>query len=64
MRNSERLIINVVRLMMLCVGLAIGYIVSYPVYQLLHSASVGFVRDFSYGFPIVCGVLMVVCGLI
>lgn len=64
MRNSERLIINVVRLMMLCVGLAIGYIVSYPVYQLLHSASVGFVRDISYGFPIVCGVLMVVCGLI
>lgn len=64
MRNSERLIINVVRLMMLCIGLALGYIVSFPVYRLLHSASVDFVEDVSYGFPIVCGVLMVVCGLI
>ena len=45
MRNSERLIINVVRLMMLCIGLALGYIVSFPVYRLLHSASVDFVED-------------------
>ena len=45
MRNSERLIINVVRLMMLCIGLALGYIVSFPVYRLLHSAAVDFVED-------------------
>lgn len=64
MRNSERLIINVVRVMMLCIGLAGGYIASFPMYRLLRSASVSIVKDSAYGFPIVCGVLMVVCGLI
>lgn len=64
MRTSERLIISVVRVMMLCIGLAIGYIVSYPLYRLLDSTSISFFETSAYGFPILCGVLMVVCGLI
>lgn len=64
MRTSEKIIVNIVRLVMLCVGLAIGYIVSFPLYHLLRSMSVNFLQNTSYGFPIVCGVLMVLCGLI
>lgn len=64
MRNSERIIVNIVRLVMLCVGLAVGYIVSFPVYHLLRSMSVNLFQNNYYGFPIACGVLMVVCGLI
>lgn len=64
MRNSEKIIVNIVRLVMLCVGLAVGYIVSFPVYHLLRSMSVNLFQNNYYGFPIACGVLMVVCGLI
>ena len=64
MRNSEKTIVNIVRLVMLCVGLAVGYIVSFPVYHLLRSMSVNLFQNNYYGFPIACGVLMVVCGLI
>ncbi len=64
MRNSEKIIVNIVRLVMLCVGLAVGYIVSFPVYHLLRSMSVNLFQNNDYGFPIACGVLMVVCGLI
>lgn len=64
MRKSEKIIVNIVRLAMLCVGLAVGYILSFPAYHLLHTMSVSFIKDVTYGFPIVCGVLMVVLGLI
>lgn len=64
MRKSEKIIVNIVRLVMLCVGLAVGYIVSFPVYHLLRSMSVNLFQNNDYGFPIACGVLMVVCGLI
>lgn len=64
MRNSDKIIINIVRLTMLCVGLAIGYIVSFPAYHVLRSTSWDVLRNTTYGYPVVCGILMVVCGLI
>ena len=64
MKNSEKIIINVVRLTMLCVGLAVGYIVSFPLFSLMRSMDVGILADQSYGFIIMVGILMVLCGLI
>ena len=64
MKNSEKIIINVVRLTMLCVGLAVGYIVSFPLFSLMRSMDVGILADQSYGFIVMVGILMVLCGLI
>lgn len=64
MRNSERIIVTIVRLAMLCIGLAIGYILSFPAYHLLRNLSVDVLQDATYGYPIACGILMVLCGLI
>lgn len=64
MKNSEKIIINVVRLTMLCVGLAVGYIVSFPLFSLMRSMDVGILANQSYGFIIMVGILMVLCGLI
>lgn len=63
MKNSEQLILNVVRLLLLVTGAACGYMLSaLPIFGIL--ANTSFLQRYDIEYPLICGALMVLFGLI
>lgn len=61
--KSEKVLMNLLRFVLVIAGIGIGYVVSFPLYGLLQSFSM-FAQATQGVFLTVCGVLMVLFGII
>ncbi len=60
--KSEKILMSLLRLVLVFAGVGIGYVASFPLYGLMQS--VDFFAQLPHGFIIICGVLMVLFGII